>query len=257
MLEALGGGSSAEEALAFRKRCAWKAFQHCATYDRWAACTCTRRSFMVLTFGAPAGLEATRLVLPRLSHRERARARQAGPGTPPNAHTASAPAPLVLPRSTVAEWLWGQVGEGPAPEMSVPMRLAQGLRYGENPHQEAAFYTDASLAGEPPLWGPAPRAVCVCGFFWSSVGRTDMRCCLLCAFRFQRQRQGPLRPCCERRQQGGLAVPGGVDSALDVLLLLWDGSGKELVGCCKPCAAVAPARASAAWLVAVPRLGLL
>ncbi|PSC68677.1 Bifunctional purine biosynthesis [Micractinium conductrix] len=81
LLGALGGGSSADEALAFRKRCAWKAFQHCATYD-----------------------------------------------------------------STVAEWMWGAVGEGPAPEMSVPMKLAQGLRYGENPHQSAAFYTDASLA---------------------------------------------------------------------------------------------------------------
>lgn len=49
--------------------------------------------------------------------------------------------------SQVAEWLWGQVGGGePAPEMSVPMKLAQGLRYGENPHQAAAFYTDGSLA---------------------------------------------------------------------------------------------------------------
>jgi phosphoribosylaminoimidazolecarboxamide formyltransferase/IMP cyclohydrolase len=47
----------------------------------------------------------------------------------------------------VAEWLWGQVGGGePAPEMSLPMKLAQGLRYGENPHQAAAFYTDGSLA---------------------------------------------------------------------------------------------------------------
>ncbi len=26
------------------------------------------------------------------------------------------------------------------------MKLSQGLRYGENPHQSAAFYTDASLA---------------------------------------------------------------------------------------------------------------
>ena len=30
--------------------------------------------------------------------------------------------------------------------MAVPMKLSQGLRYGENPHQAAAFYTDASLA---------------------------------------------------------------------------------------------------------------
>lgn len=34
----------------------------------------------------------------------------------------------------------------PAPEQSVPMRLTAGLRYGENPHQPAAAYLDASLA---------------------------------------------------------------------------------------------------------------
>ena len=47
--------------------------------------------------------------------------------------------------SQVAEWLWHQNGDGPPPELSVPMRLAQGLRYGENPHQAAAFYHDLSL----------------------------------------------------------------------------------------------------------------
>lgn len=46
----------------------------------------------------------------------------------------------------VAEWMWQQTGDGPAPELTVPMRLASGLRYGENPHQAAAFYTDLSLA---------------------------------------------------------------------------------------------------------------
>jgi phosphoribosylaminoimidazolecarboxamide formyltransferase / IMP cyclohydrolase len=46
----------------------------------------------------------------------------------------------------VAEWLWAQTGSGPAPELTVPMRLAQSLRYGENPHQSAAFYSDLSLA---------------------------------------------------------------------------------------------------------------
>ncbi len=44
--------------------------------------------------------------------------------------------PSILCRPQVAEWLWTQVGGGePAPAMSVPMTLAQGLRYGENPHQ--------------------------------------------------------------------------------------------------------------------------
>jgi phosphoribosylaminoimidazolecarboxamide formyltransferase/IMP cyclohydrolase len=40
----------------------------------------------------------------------------------------------------------GAGGEQPAPEMTVPMRQVSGLRYGENPHQAAAFYTDLSLA---------------------------------------------------------------------------------------------------------------
>ena len=47
----------------------------------------------------------------------------------------------------VSEWLWNQVGDGePAPEQCVPMKLVSGLRYGENQHQAAAFYTDLSLA---------------------------------------------------------------------------------------------------------------
>ncbi|MCC6381411.1 MAG: bifunctional phosphoribosylaminoimidazolecarboxamide formyltransferase/IMP cyclohydrolase [Dehalococcoidia bacterium] len=46
--------------------------------------------------------------------------------------------------SAVAEWLWP--GEGFPPALTVPMALAQGLRYGENPHQGAAFYRDRSLA---------------------------------------------------------------------------------------------------------------
>lgn len=33
-----------------------------------------------------------------------------------------------------------------APELSRPMRQVSGLRYGENPHQPAAFFTDLSLA---------------------------------------------------------------------------------------------------------------
>lgn len=50
--------------------------------------------------------------------------------------------------SMVAEWLWDEsVGEGkPYEALTVPMTLTQTLRYGENPHQPAAFYVDASLA---------------------------------------------------------------------------------------------------------------
>lgn len=46
--------------------------------------------------------------------------------------------------AVVAEWLWN--GEGSRPSLSVPMELSQPLRYGENPHQSAAFYRDTSLA---------------------------------------------------------------------------------------------------------------
>eukprot|EP01025_Chloroclados_australasicus_P038143 TRINITY_DN3909_c1_g1_i5.p1 TRINITY_DN3909_c1_g1~~TRINITY_DN3909_c1_g1_i5.p1 ORF type:complete len:613 (-),score=78.11 TRINITY_DN3909_c1_g1_i5:180-1775(-) len=67
--------------LNFRKLMAWKAFQHCATYDTW-----------------------------------------------------------------VSEWFWGQVGQDAAPpQLTVPLTLKAGLRYGENPHQQAAFYGDQSL----------------------------------------------------------------------------------------------------------------
>ncbi len=48
--------------------------------------------------------------------------------------------------SQVSEWLWEQSHPGePAPTLTIPMTLVQGLRYGENPHQGAAFYADRSL----------------------------------------------------------------------------------------------------------------
>eukprot|EP00210_Caulerpa_lentillifera_P003581 g3416.t1 len=48
--------------------------------------------------------------------------------------------------SHVSEWMWQQLGDSnPCPALVVPMELAHGLRYGENPHQKAAFYRDLSL----------------------------------------------------------------------------------------------------------------
>jgi phosphoribosylaminoimidazolecarboxamide formyltransferase/IMP cyclohydrolase len=48
--------------------------------------------------------------------------------------------------SAVSEWLHEQAHPGETPKsLTVPMKLAQELRYGENPHQSAAFYTDQSL----------------------------------------------------------------------------------------------------------------
>ncbi|XP_068668429.1 uncharacterized protein [Aristolochia californica] len=49
--------------------------------------------------------------------------------------------------SAVSEWLWKQSGgERFPPALTVPLSLKSSLRYGENPHQEAAFYVDKSLA---------------------------------------------------------------------------------------------------------------
>ena len=46
----------------------------------------------------------------------------------------------------VSEWFWGQIGNPEPPgEMTLPLKKLQDLRYGENPHQKAAFYLDRSL----------------------------------------------------------------------------------------------------------------
>ncbi|GLT32812.1 hypothetical protein SLA2020_074510 [Shorea laevis] len=49
--------------------------------------------------------------------------------------------------SAVSEWLWKQtVGDKFPPSLTVPISLKSSLRYGENPHQKAAFYIDKSLS---------------------------------------------------------------------------------------------------------------
>ncbi|KAL6513779.1 hypothetical protein OROMI_034538 [Orobanche minor] len=47
--------------------------------------------------------------------------------------------------SAVSEWLWKQIEEFP-PSMTMSLSHKSSLRYGENPHQKAAFYVDKSLA---------------------------------------------------------------------------------------------------------------
>ena len=46
--------------------------------------------------------------------------------------------------AVVAEWLWAE--EAPPPALALPLERLAGLRYGENPHQSAALYRDATLA---------------------------------------------------------------------------------------------------------------
>lgn len=68
--------------------------------------------------------------------------------------------------AVVAEWMWahgggagGDGGDAAAaaplfpPLLTVPLRLASPLRYGENPHQAAAFYASASLASAAAPFG--------------------------------------------------------------------------------------------------------
>jgi phosphoribosylaminoimidazolecarboxamide formyltransferase / IMP cyclohydrolase len=46
--------------------------------------------------------------------------------------------------TAVSTWLAGEIGEATPRYRSFAGKLAQPLRYGENPHQSAAFYTDGS-----------------------------------------------------------------------------------------------------------------
>ncbi|AWB49909.1 bifunctional phosphoribosylaminoimidazolecarboxamide formyltransferase/inosine monophosphate cyclohydrolase [Gemmobacter aquarius] len=46
--------------------------------------------------------------------------------------------------TAVSNWLAGEIAEKTPRHRSFAGKLAQGLRYGENPHQGAAFYTDGS-----------------------------------------------------------------------------------------------------------------
>ena len=46
--------------------------------------------------------------------------------------------------AAVSTWMAGAIGQGQPRRRAFAGTLAQGLRYGENPHQSAAFYTDGS-----------------------------------------------------------------------------------------------------------------
>ncbi|SDB61240.1 bifunctional phosphoribosylaminoimidazolecarboxamide formyltransferase/IMP cyclohydrolase [Belnapia rosea] len=46
--------------------------------------------------------------------------------------------------AAISGWFAGQLGEEFPPRLAMAGVLRQGLRYGENPHQQAAFYTDGS-----------------------------------------------------------------------------------------------------------------
>jgi len=47
----------------------------------------------------------------------------------------------------IAAWLGSQMGDDLPDEGSIPIRRMESLRYGENPHQEAAFYSEPGPPG--------------------------------------------------------------------------------------------------------------
>ena len=181
MLGALREGGDAGPPAELRRRLAWKAFQHCATYDSTVAewlwgqigVPHLKRTYVAILNsheGDTAYLKVrTQAHQPEAAWEE---ARQRGCGIESceaclllcNITLDLHPACLcqVLGQSQqrlhveadgLGFRLWGfwvshvRAGAGaPAPEQSVPMRLAARLRYGENPHQSAAAYLDASLA---------------------------------------------------------------------------------------------------------------
>ncbi len=51
--------------------------------------------------------------------------------------------------AAIAGWLAGQAQEPFPAELTLPFQKAQGLRYGENPHQRGAFYREHSAPPEP------------------------------------------------------------------------------------------------------------
>ncbi|MFQ5957254.1 MAG: bifunctional phosphoribosylaminoimidazolecarboxamide formyltransferase/IMP cyclohydrolase, partial [Candidatus Brocadiales bacterium] len=61
--------------------------------------------------------------------------------------------------SVISRFLFGEAGDSFPQELSLEFLKKQGLRYGENPHQEAAFYVEPGGATEPcvsgleQLWG--------------------------------------------------------------------------------------------------------
>src|SRR5450759_3188532 len=53
--------------------------------------------------------------------------------------------------AAIAGWFSQQAGDRFPPRLSMAFERAQALRYGENPHQKAAFYVDAPRAGQAGL----------------------------------------------------------------------------------------------------------
>ena len=49
--------------------------------------------------------------------------------------------------SIISAWFGRELGEAIPEEAGIPIRLQQTLRYGENPHQDSAFYAEPGLGG--------------------------------------------------------------------------------------------------------------
>lgn len=81
----------------------------------------------------------------------------------------------------IATWLSEQVGEaGLSERLTLPLRKVQDLRYGENPHQRAAFYSSQMETGRS-----LARAVQLQGKELSFNNLADLDAALRCVFEFE------------------------------------------------------------------------
>lgn len=121
VLEYLKGGQSDQQ---FRRKLAWKAFQHVAAYDSAVSEWLWKQTeaSMWLFLCDPSYIRKTYILFVHLSQ-------------------------FTWQLETYIGLLFLAFSEDKfPPSFTVPLSLKSSLRYGENPHQKAAFYVDKSLA---------------------------------------------------------------------------------------------------------------
>ncbi|HJV67065.1 MAG TPA: bifunctional phosphoribosylaminoimidazolecarboxamide formyltransferase/IMP cyclohydrolase [Geomonas sp.] len=110
----------------------------------------------------------------------------------------------------ISNWLGARTGEGVAPyadTLTVQYQLAQGMRYGENPHQSGAFYIEkgsreASISTARQIQGKE--------LSYNNIGDTDAA--LECVKQFS---EGPACVIVKHANPCGVAVAGSILEAYD------------------------------------------
>lgn len=134
-LSAPSSSYSSSSSLSLRRRLAWKAFQHTASYDSLVA------EWMWGRLGTELQQE-----------KEESESKQGMMPVTRGGCCLMSQVVVSVSCSTIlsaqAMNLCVPAAFSPPPSLSLPLSLSASLRYGENPHQQAAFYTDDSLAAQ-------------------------------------------------------------------------------------------------------------